>query len=332
MYCRIRPLEAWAWDALTLRNVVVSSDSTIDTRKPIVVFGVMRIEPGATLTLLGSQLYFHDQAGIDVYGTLRAEGSAEQPVVMRGDRLDRMFSYLPYHRVSGQWRGLHFFGSSTGNTLSYTQVLSANDALIVDSAQIDDLQPRLLMSRSVVHNAKGYGLWAVGAHVRLDHCQLTNTLNNCLSVVGGRVEVDHCTLGQFYPFAAERGHALSIANTYMKEFPADASHQQSYTKRVDVPLEHFHCSGSILTGYADDVLQGTTAPDGNVAFNYLFDNSLLRTPSLEGDTAHYKAIRWESPTDEVQGLRHFRLMDEVNFYYDFHLDSISTAQGLGCYE
>lgn len=326
------PLEAWAWDALTLRDVVVSHDSTIDSRKPIVVFGVMRVEPGATLTLQGSQLFFHDQAGIDIYGTLRSEGTADEPVVMRGDRLDRMFANLPYHRVSGQWRGLHFFASSTGNTMAYTQVLSASDAVVVDSAGMDGLQPRLLMTRSVVHNAKGYGLRAVGASVRLDHCQLTNTLGHCLSVVGGRADVEYCTLGQFYPFSAERGRALAIANTYMKDCPADETHPAAYTRRVDVPLERFWCTGSILTGYADDVVLGTTAPDGDAAFVYLFDNSLLRTPSLEGDTTHYKAIRWEAPTDEVQGLRHFRRMDEVNFDYDFHLDSVSTALGLGCYE
>ena len=326
------PLQAWAWDALTMRNVVVTHDSIIDTRKPIVVFGIMRIEPGATLTLVGTQLYFHDQSGIDVYGTLRAEGSADRPVVMRGDRLDRMFSNLPYHRVSGQWRGLHFFPASTGNTLSYTHVLSACDAVVVDTARVDSLQPRLLMTRCVVHNAKGHGLRAVGAHVRLDHCQLTNTLGHCLSIVGGMAEVDHCTLGQFYPFSAERGPALSIANTYTEECPADASHPTAYTRRVDLPLQGFRCAGSILTGYADDVLQGTSAPDGDVAFNYVFDNSLLRTAAVPADTTHYRAVRWESPADEVQGLRHFRLMDEVNFVYDFRLDSISTAQGLGCYE
>ena len=31
---------------------------------------------------------------------------AEKGIVLRGDRLDNMFDYLPYDYVSGQWQGV----------------------------------------------------------------------------------------------------------------------------------------------------------------------------------------------------------------------------------
>ena len=60
--------------------------------------------------------------------------------------------------------------------------------------------------------------------------------------------------------------------------------------------------------------------------------SLLRTPKVEtADSVRFSDIIWESPKDSIQGARQFRLIDEENFIYDFHLDSLSTAKGLGCY-
>jgi hypothetical protein len=74
------------------------------------------------------------------------------------------------------------------------------------------------------------------------------------------------------------------------------------------------------------------AEDSLTAFNYYFENSLLRTPAIEGDSVRFVNVRWESPDDSIQGKQHFRLIDEKNLIYDFHLDSLSTAKGLGCYD
>jgi hypothetical protein len=49
------------------------------------------------------------------------------------------------------------------------------------------------------------------------------------------------------------------------------------------------------------------------------------------DTLRFREIIWETPKDSIQGKQHFVLVDEKNLRYDFHLDSLSTAQGLGCY-
>ena len=90
-------LNAHTWDATLMRDFVVSKDTTIDgTRKPIVIYGGMKVDSMVTLKIAaGTTLYFHGDAGIDVYGRLLAEGTAEANVVLRGDRTDWMFDYLP---------------------------------------------------------------------------------------------------------------------------------------------------------------------------------------------------------------------------------------------
>ena len=72
------------------------------------------------------------------------------------------------------------------------------------------------------------------------------------------------------------------------------------------------------------------AVDTTVAFAYYFEKSLLRTPVVN-DSILFKDVIWESPKDSIQGRQHFVLIDEKNYRYDFHLDSLSTAKGMGCY-
>jgi hypothetical protein len=298
-------LHCYAWDAVKVTDLTVKADTVVECDKPLVVYGQgIVVDSGAVLTLRNTCLYFHDKAGITVRGTLKTEN-----VTMRGDRLDHMFDYLPYDRVSGQWRGISFERTSTDNQLTDTDIRNAMTAVSIDSAAIDSTQQRLTMIRCRVHNAKGHGVQVSDSFVGLYYCQLTNTWGDCLTVDGGLIDIDHCTLAQFYPFAADRGAALRFVN---------GSGLQLL------------CTNSIVTGYADDVVEGE-ATDTTKQYALGFSDCLLRTPVVEGDTVNFKRILWETPKDSIQGKQHFVKIDDAKFEYDFHLDSLSTAKGMGCF-
>lgn len=299
-------LQAFAWDAIAVTNLTVTRDTLITSAKPIVVYGEgIKVDSGAVLTIKNTTLYFHDGASITVEGQLRTEH-----VLMRGDRLDHMFDYLPYDRVSGQWRGISFTRSSTGNVLTDTEIRNTLTAIeLEDSATIDSTVQRLTMNRCTVHNAKGYGIVSYNSHIGLQYCQLTNTLDDCLAIYGGIATIDHCTLAQFYPFSGGRGAALR------------------FTEGKGLRLS---CTGCIVTGYDDDVVMGEQNDTAKV-FMYQFIDCLLRTPAVENDTINFKRIQWETSKDSIQGKQQFVKIDETNLDYDFHLDSLSTAAGKGCY-
>lgn len=300
-------LQSYAWDAVSLRSLVVHNDTVIESNKPLVVYGDgISVDSGAVLTIRHTTLYFHDGAGMKIRGTLLTDS-----VVMRGDRLDHMFSYLPYDRVSGQWLGLSFDTTSVGNVLKSTEIRNAMTAVLVQSRDTTAFHdaPQLTMNRCIVHNAKGDGVVSFGSRVVFSYCQLTNTLGDCLAINGGRADIDHCTLAQFYPLSAQRGAALY------------------FNAAEGLQLE---CSNSIVTGYNADVVMGEH-PDTTYVSQYRFNNCLLRTPEVPGDTVSFKNILWEKEDDEIQGKKHFRLIDERNMIYDFRLDSLSTAKGKGCY-
>ena len=302
-------LQAWAWDAVRLYSPVITTDLMIESGRPVVVYGNLRVETGARLTVRNTTLFFHDGSGIDVYGQIEAENC-----VFRGDRLDRLFPYLPYDRVSGQWNGIRLHTSSTESYLSRTEIRNPIDGIICDSATIDTTHYRLVMKDCIIHNCQASGISTTNAHVSLNHCQVTNTGGDCISVIGGMVDITNCTLAQFYPFSASRGAALRFSN---------------HLGDTDYPLIRLFCQGSILTGYEDDVMIGEHGAE-EATFDYLFQNCLLRSPVID-DSLHFRKIIWESPHDDIEGKKHFRMIDEENLYYDFHLDSLSTAKGIGCY-
>lgn len=285
-------LRTYSWDAQMVGDLVVCQDTIIESRVPIIVNGQgIRVEEGATLTLRNTEFYFHDGAGIEAHGNVMAENC-----LFRGDRLDRMFSYLPYDRISGQWRGISLSSANSYNQFVDCEIRNAVDAVVCDSTT-------LCLYNTVVHNSSGVGLSARHSTVVIDYCQFSNTFGDCLGLFGCEATIQHSTLAQFYPFSANRGYALHFVNT-------------------ELPMT-LVCTNTLVTGYADDVVQGEVS-DTAVVFDYRFADCLLRTPEVE-DSVRFERIIWETPEDSVQGKQHFRTVDEENLYYDFALDSISPA-------
>lgn len=299
-------LKAHAWDATMMRNVVISRDSTISSPdRPVIVYGGITVESGATLTIgAGTTLYFHGDAGIDVHGTLLAAGTADRNVVLRGDRLDRMFDYLPYDFVPGQWQGLRFHGSSVGSMLQYTDIHSTYDGVVVDSADV--AVQKLSLDHVTIHNCQGYGLKADNARLSISNTQITNVLHDCVLINGGEVMMNGCTLAQFYPFDGNRGVALRFT----------ARH----------PLLSLKVANSLITGYADDQFMGER-DDSTVVFNYAFAHSIIRTPKVEtADSVNFATVIYEDVKDTTStGTKHFVKIDADLLRYDFRLASVSSA-------
>lgn len=301
-------IDAASWKAVRLQNVHISRDTTISSPSvPVVVYDNLTVDSAATLTVgAGTTLYFHENAGLQVYGTVRTQGTADQPVTLRGDRLDHMFDYLPYDRTPGQWQGVHLHASSYGNDWQYTDLHSAYNGIVADSAALSD--SKLILNSCTVHNNQGYGVWARNCRMTMLNTQITNALHDCLYVDGGDVTVNNCTIGQFYPFDGGRGAAFTFTN--------------------NSPLQRLTVENSLITGYADDVVMGMQS-DTAKAFHYAFNYCVLRTPRVTtADSVYFSHVIYENLKDTVgTSDRHFRKMDIDNFIYDFSLDSTSVAIG-----
>ena len=283
---RVQPmkLSAYCWRAIFYNDLLeVKEDMTIEEQQPVVIMKGIVVKKNATLTLSHTRFYFHDGAGIEVFGTLQADSC-----LFRGDRLDRMFSYLPYDRVSGQWKGLFIRASSMDNMMQDCELRSSCTGIACES------NTSLSLLRCIIHNCKGTGLELNESVGSIDSCRITNTLGDCLNVIGSTVMINHTTLAQFYPFSADRGVSLRFDD-----------------KSVVI------CDNTLITGYEEDVIMG----DG---IDYSFTNCILRTYE-PADAERFVDVIWESPNDEIQGEKHFVIFDTENLFYNFSIKQESPA-------
>lgn len=307
-------LNACAWNADVVRNLEIKNDTTIDTTisgKALLVYGGITVDSLATLTIApGTTIFFHDDAGINVNGKLVCQGTAEKNILLRCDRLDDMLTDIPYDVIAGRWKGIHFSGGSYDNVIDYTEIHGGSDAIVCDSSDVT--RRKLTITSSTIHNSKGYGLALVNSNVYVANTQITNSLRDCVSVWGGDVCFIHNTIAQFYNFD-NFGAALRFSNT-------DGTN--------NYPLVNLEVKNCIITGEAEDNIM--VGMNDSVAFNYHFHNSILRTPEVK-DTAltqYFDSIIWETKEDTTCiGRKNFKKIDDRFYRYDFHLDSLSKANG-----
>lgn len=307
-------LTAQAQDAYFVRGLCIGSDSTLLADKPYVVHDSLVVDGGATLTLpAGCTLMFHEKAGLAVRGRLLARGTAERPVTFRGDRTDRMFPYLPYDNTPGRWEGISLLSGSWGNVMDHCDVHSATYGIRADSTGLTQEGTALDLRNSVVHNIAGDGLHLEHTVADVANTQVSNTLGTTVHLHGGAYRFTHCTVAQFYPFSADRGSALFLANDVDGRY---------------LELQRAWFTNCVVTGYGDDVLLGSIQEGTDYRCDYLFDHCFLTTPEVKDDD-RYVAVVWDSKDMDLRGGDNFLLFDTDNFRYDFTPDSLSAMRDMG---
>lgn len=308
-------------DATVLRSAVITTDTTFTAKRPYLIYDSLRVEAGVTLHLKpGTRLYFADKVSLQVYGRIEAVGTSDSLIVFRGARTDRMFSYLPYDRLSAQWGGITLHESSNDNLFVHCDIHSGTYGLRANSTNIE--QHKVTMHNSQIHNVDGDALQLTLCKAGFTNSLFTNAGGHCVNILGGHMDFIHCTIANFFPWKAERRTAVNIAN-YMED--SNSLH----------PLHGVNFVNCIITGSKEDELMSyivakTDTADLSEHAQYMFVHSLINSwkEAREPDTLHFKHIVWEHKDSTAYGRTNFRTIDHSNFIYDFHLDSLSVARGI----
>lgn len=297
-------LEADGMDVRILRGKVVEGVETLTKGMPYLVYDSLYVAPGATLFLEpGTRLLFHDNVSLDVHGSLRAFGTMEDPIVLRGDRMDRMFANLPYDNTPNRWGGVHFYGESCDNMLEHCDIHSGDYGIQCDSTFLPTpFMPILSMWNCVIHNIGGTGLALRSTKAEVVGCQISNCLMNCVDILGGDVFMLHCTIAQFFSIGAFGQDAL-----YLADLDPEGN---------AVPIRQVGFVNCVITGYADDVIMGHLAPEEDAPCNYLFDHCFLRTVKSE-DTERFVECVYDDEELDPSYRDHFVLFNTKDFLYDF---------------
>jgi len=296
-------LLAYGQDVLILRGKTIDKDTTFTSQRPILVYDSLRINSGVKLQCeAGTRLYFHDKASVLVHGTIDAQGTLGNPVLFRGDRLDNMFTNLPYNRIPGQWGGIRLYSSSYQNHFDYADIHSGQYGIRCDSSSVD--KEKIRITNSILHNVEGDALSLISCKATVANCQITNAGDNCVTLLGGDYTFTHCTLANFFSWNIRNGVALAFANKL---------------NSVGYPLKtsFYNC---LITGSSSDEIKGNKSDNTSIAFDYYFSNSLIN--SVEEKSERLVNITW---TKEAN----FKNIDKENYKYDFRPDSLCKAKDIG---
>ncbi len=282
-------LRAWGQDVKEAGGVI-TGNTIWDAGRPYMVKGDLLVESAASLTLpAGTRIFMQPGASLTVAGTLRSEGSADSPVVIATDRLEREYADIP-----GRWKGVSYLSSSRNNTLRHTEIRNAEIAVMVEGDPSS--QPQLLLhSTKLIHNsvaslvARYADLFAVNslfAHSGFSTVSLTG---------GGSYRFIHCTISNRWEYSYRSGPALFI------------SHEDETMPLVTV-------TNSVVSGTRASELE-IDAPASLVALSFSADSSLIKTDTL--------TAAWYTPSlfrDVITSLSP-KFIDEA--VWDFRPDTLS---------
>lgn len=307
-------LEAFGQNMYLLKNEFISENKQFKNDKPYLIYGNLVVDSAKTLTLpAGCKLYFHNNANLIVYGNLRTEGTFNQPVELRGDRLDKVkfLDPVPYNYVAGQWGGVYLLSSNGVHNLKNTNITSAYVGLYSPNSNRDIL-PEITVENCRIHNFVYYGIVAQNTNLTVKNSEISNTGSYTVFLSGGKHVFEQSTIANHY------------ANNDFEPGSRD--------KYPAVMIMALQRTAPMQTEFNNCIVSGTIDNEFAIASRFLkdykgtFANSYIKR-KLKYEQSQFQNIRWYQYGDTI--FKQSRFDYEKKKYFDFTPDSVSPARNIG---
>jgi hypothetical protein len=323
----------------------INTNTTWASNKPYLIYDTLHIDSAATLTIeAGAIIYLHKNANIIVDGNIVANGTYEQKIVFRGDRLDTINYATPisYDKVPGQWGSIWFRNSSSANKLTYTEIRNGTIGLWMGVLN-EKGKASIELENVIVQNNSFAGIFANNAKVKAYNTLIANNgFANFFAATGGDYEFIHCT---FANYSIYRSDNPSIVLTNIIKYD-----EIEYFG----DLTNAHFANCIIWGNA--AVEFSTLQDEKYSFNYLLEKCYIKDNDNSintQDKSHFKNITRSGENDPgfksiVENKYNFRLKkiqgskiinagnDSIAKLYPFDFDKHSRvddiAPDLGAFE
>ena len=288
---------------------------TFKADKPYLIFDTLVV--GGTMTIdAGAVLYMHTGACIYALGDVQAQGKDTLPILIRSDRLDNLFDSVPYLYAGGGWNGIYLQAEKTQNYLfEYVDILSGNIGLYCFSTGA--ALPTLRMDGCRIHNHTSYGLVLLNTDALVTNTEISNCASYCVYCAGGKHDFVHTTIASYFGYTNIRIQSTSKENTA-------AVYIDNLSKSAPATVTSFY--NSIICGNLADQLVVATPLDRY--YEGAFVGNYLKTDTLKVPHAHDNVYAQAGDTTTHVFRNDFYKYKEY-VYYDFRLDSLSPAIGIG---
>lgn len=301
-------LEAYGQNVHLYKNgLVLTQDTTFTAERPYLIYDSLVIGQDAKLTIKpGATFYMHDKANVIINGTIHAQGTPEQPIQFRGDRLDFILEdVLPYDRTPSQWGGIFFRSQSYQNEMDHVIIKNGTTGLTFEQSAPETQKLRL--NNSQITNMGNNLFTAFNCNIEVLNTELSNAGGGLVILIGGKYHFVHSTLANFMTLKKREAVCLTMSNNANSEpYPLDAT------------FDNCIIDGSF--GAGKEMLQGELnfSIDETTPFNYLFNHCLIKTVGDNNEQFKEVIFTNESPTYRQKGN------EENNYTFDFRPDTTTS--------
>jgi hypothetical protein len=283
-------LLAWGQDFILIKSDIIKT-STWNKDRPYLVYNEALVDSQQILTIEpGTMVYFHKNAGLKVKGTLKVNGTFEEPVEFKGDRMEPSFNEIP-----DQWNGIILYSGSHNNKINFAKIKNANIGLQVGTIEHSGYAS-VELSNTRIENMSWSGIWAMKSKILAYNCVISNVrYYNTALLLGGDYQFYHTTFANYYTnaYSGMRTTETLVVSNYL----VDAKSGVRYVGDMKQAI----FGNCVISGNrANELL---VSMDKKGESNYLFDRSLIQIsdsfkiadPSRYADIIRNVSPRFKSP-------------------------------------
>ena len=280
--------------------VADSLQTTVWTNeRPYVIYGYALINSYGTLKIeKGTHVYCHQGGGIFSWsdGQLIINGTADEPVIVQGDRLE------PYYKdTPGQWEQILMLDGRAGadHRISHAIIRNGTIGLNCQSA-LKATECALRIDNTIVENQSTAGLYSILYAVEAKNFVIANCGSANVWTFGGDYRFVHGTIANYW---SANEHNKNVA-MQIQNYALDGNHEAFY-----YPF-HLEMGNCIVYGKQKDELVTQFGPDADST--YILDHCLVKTEKFANSSS---------------GFNHCLFNLEpyfANTANNFHIDSIAS--------
>ncbi|MBN2349711.1 MAG: hypothetical protein JXJ22_12765 [Bacteroidales bacterium] len=301
-----------------LINGELLNTQTWTADKPYLVYNSMAIDENEVLTIQeGVRVHFHSaNSSMLVLGTLKVEGTKDNPVIFQGDRLEDFYDNIP-----GQWGTIVFFPGSKNNEMDYAIIKNAVAGMQVGFYN-DYSVPGIIIRNTLIQNMSFAGIYAFGAKIDASNSVIAYCSNAALALLrGGEYNFYQCTISNLGDFYAPNDESAVVISNRIIYPELDTVEQVYYNVEYTDDLTKAFFSNSIIYGSMANEL--VLADNGVNMFEYKFDHCIIKNnpDSVESNNAgRFNEVLFNKNPKFISVER-----DKLNL----QLDTLSPAKDIG---
>ena len=280
--------------------VADSLQTTVWTKeRPYVIYGYALINSYGTLKIEeGTHVYCHQGSGIFSWsdGQLIIDGTADEPVVIQGDRLEAYYQDTP-----GQWEQILMMDGRAGADHRVSHAIIRNGTIGLNcQSSLKVTECALYIDNTIIENQSGYGLYSILYPVEAKNFVIANCGYSNFWAFGGDYRFVHGTFADYWKDQHNNNIAISVANRAI----------DGQTEEIFYYPFHMEMNNCIVYGKQKDEFSTAFGTDADSTF--VLDHCLIKSEKFNGNMAGFSHCLFNLEPYFVDEQR------------DFHIDSIAS--------